>query len=250
MDTEYVRLLEIQRDLYDLPRGVERFRAYLRTMTDPATGDLALPLVPMNPMGKEHVPALLDDYIRLDADGAAERAVLEIGGGFADVTSSFKVGLVIADDLKGGWTNRYTSEFSYRFETRALHKRGWLLGILWTSEVPSVEIAVQEARMAVCRGAYLERRGPAVTLRDMLAQEGYVAAMAGSRAPTLDPEDLAYTRDVVAPLLGASDRPTIIASLFGDKAARDLGYPPQGLSERAGFALALHEARCSRPRPV
>jgi hypothetical protein len=55
---------------------------------------------------------------------------------------------------------------------------------------------------------------------------------------------------VVAPLLGASDRATAIASLFGDKAARDLGYPPQGLSERAGFALALHEARQALPCTV
>src|SRR5262245_11435904 len=221
MTIDYVRLLQVQRDLYELPRGFVRFRAYLRTMVDPATGDLALPLVPMNPMGKEHVPALLDDYLRLDADGVAEQAVSEIAARFEDVTGSFKVGLVIADDLKGGWTNRYTSEFSYRFETRALHKRGWLLGILWTSEAASAESAADEARMAVYRGAYLERHGYAVTLRDMLAQEGYAAAMAGCRSPVLDPEDLAYTRDVMAPLLGASDRPTVIAGLFGDKAARD-----------------------------
>jgi uncharacterized protein YjaZ len=84
----------------------------------------------------------------------------------------------------------------------------------------------------------------------MLAQEGFAAAMAGCRAPALDPDDLAYTRDVVAPLLDASDRATAIASLFGDKAARDLGYPPQGLSERAGFALALHEARQALPCSV
>jgi hypothetical protein len=35
----------------------------------------------------------------------------------------------------------------------------------------------------------------------------------------------------------------VIACLFGDAAAKALGYPPQGLSDRAGFALALSEAR-------
>ena len=60
MELEFVPLLGIQRDLYRLPRGRERFEAYLRTMVDSRTGDLALPLVDMNPMGKEHLPPLLD----------------------------------------------------------------------------------------------------------------------------------------------------------------------------------------------
>lgn len=243
MRAEFVRLLQVQRDLYSLPRGWERFQAYISAMVDRQTGDLALPLVPMNPMGKDHVPALLDHYLRLDADGAAERAVVELGDAYPDVSGAFKVGLVIADDLKGGWTNRYASEFGYRFETRAMHKRGWLLGILWTSEKASAEAAVEEARMAVHRGAYLDRHGEARTLREMIAQEGFVAAMAGCEGPALDPDDLAYTREVITPLLEARDRATLIASLFGDAAANALGYPPQGLSPRAGFALALFDAK-------
>ena len=50
-------------------------------------------------------------------------------------------------------------------------------------------------------------------------------------------------RTVIAPHLEASDRATVMACLFGDTAATALGYPPHGLSERAGFALALHDAR-------
>jgi hypothetical protein len=34
-----------------------------------------------------------------------------------------------------------------------------------------------------------------------------------------------------------------MACLFGDRAAAALGYPPQGLSDRAGLALALSQAR-------
>jgi hypothetical protein len=46
---EFVPLLQVQRDLYSLPRGWERFRAYLKTMVDPETKDLKLPLAAMNP---------------------------------------------------------------------------------------------------------------------------------------------------------------------------------------------------------
>ena len=44
MDLEFVPLLRVQRQLYDQPRGMERFRSYLHTMVDARPGDLALPL--------------------------------------------------------------------------------------------------------------------------------------------------------------------------------------------------------------
>ena len=57
-----------------MPRGMERFREYIKTMTDAETGDLALPLVAMNPMGKDHIPALIDEYIALGAEAIAQQA--------------------------------------------------------------------------------------------------------------------------------------------------------------------------------
>ncbi len=40
MDLTYVPLLHVQRDLYRLPRGMERFRQYLRTMLNGAAYDM------------------------------------------------------------------------------------------------------------------------------------------------------------------------------------------------------------------
>jgi hypothetical protein len=57
---------------------------------------------------------------------------------------------------------------------------------------------------------------------------------------------MTYTREVLEPVLQATDRATIIACLFGDDAANALGYRPQGLSHRAGLALALYQARSNR----
>jgi hypothetical protein len=244
MQLEYMPLLQIQRDLYRLPRGVERFRAYLQTMIDPETRDLSLPpLVAMNPMGKDHVPALLDQLLAFDADGVAARVIAEAAPKLANIPGEFKIGLAISDDLKGGWTNRYASEFSARFESKPILKRGWLTGILWTSETPSVQTTRETALMAVYRAAYVQQHGLAQTLREMMAQEGYAMAMAGCSQPALEADDLTYTREIIAPYLDVKDRPTLMACLFGDDAAHALGYPPQGLSPRAGFALALHEAR-------
>src|SRR4029434_9689102 len=96
---------------------------------------------------------------------------------------------------------------------------------------------------AAHRVAYTQRHGPARTLRDMLAQEGHVMAVAGCAGPVLDAEDLAYTREVLAPYLDADDMRTCIECLFGDEAGRALGFTPRGLSPWAGLALALHDAR-------
>jgi hypothetical protein len=71
MPLSFLPLLQIQRDLYALPRGIERFREYIKTMTDPETGELAVPLVAMDPMGKDHIPALIDEYIALGAEQIA-----------------------------------------------------------------------------------------------------------------------------------------------------------------------------------
>ena len=72
----------------------------------------------------------------------------------------------------------------------------------------------------------------------MLAQERYALRGAGPTTPTLDEDDLTYTSEVLREYMSATDRATIIAALFGDPAARDLGYRPLGLSPRAGLALA------------
>lgn len=240
MKLSLLPLLHIQRDLYAMPRGRERFNEYIKTMTDPETGDLALPLVAMNPMGKEHVAVLIDQYIALGAEQIAEEA---IDGVTTDFHRDYKVSLVVSDDLKGGWTNRWASEFGHRIEGHAITKRGFITAILWTSEPASAQAVRDAVLTSIYRVEYLQAHPAPVTLRGMLEQEGYAMARAGCVTPALDADDLEYTRTVITPHLDASDRATVISCLFGDPGAAALGYPPQGLSDRAGFALALHDGR-------
>ncbi|HEX6214862.1 MAG TPA: hypothetical protein VFZ38_08595 [Vicinamibacterales bacterium] len=242
MTLAFVPLLRVQRELYAMPRGMERFREYIKTMVDAETGDLALPLVAMNPMGKDHVPALIDNYLALGAEEIAEAAVAEAKTAVSSDVK-YRVALVVSDDLKGGWTNRWASEYSHRIEYAAITKRGWLVGILWTSEPASAHAVRDAVLTAIYRAEYLQTHAAPVTLGEMLDQEGYAMARAGCTTPQLDDDDLAYTRSVIKPHLGATDRATVIACLFGDRAAAALGYPPQGLSDRAGLALALSSAR-------
>ncbi len=256
MKLQYVPLLSIQRNLQGLPRNRDRFRRYLRTLSPDGTTVELPPLGIMNPMGKDHVTALLNALLALDADGVAARALAAASARLANEPGDFKVGLVVADDRMGGWTNRYDYEYTLRFGPGVIKPDGsrprwlkdsWLTAILWSSE-PATERAVREAVLTVVyRTAYVQRNGPARTLRDMLAQEGHVMAAAGCGGPILDADDIAYTREVLTPFRSAGDKRTAIECLFGDAAGRTLGFTPRGLSLGAGLALALHDARLNSP---
>jgi len=255
MRIDYVPLLRIQREIQSIPRGqppdfngLKRFRQYLRTIVSEDGNGLALPpLVAANPMAKEHVTELLDALLAMDADGIAARAAADAACRL-DGAGEFKAALVVVDDVKAGWTNRGACEFEFRFRSvKSGHlprwsKCAWITGVLWSSE-PADDQKVREAILtAIYRTHYVQMHGPARTLGDMLAQEGWALARAGCRGPTLDSEDLAYTREVLKPHLGSCEMSTCLACLFGDAAARDLGMNPQGLSPWAGLALALNEA--------
>ena len=214
----------------------------------------------MNPMGKGHVAALLDALLALDADGVAARAAEEAAARLADVPGECKVALVVADDLMGGGTNRYDYEFTLRFGPADPRLRSgppapvgrdlprwsrhfWLSCVLWSSEAPS-ERAVREAVLtAAYRVAYVQRHGPARTLRDDARPGGARHGGGGLHrarprrgGPRLHPRG-------AGPVLDADDMRTAIECLFGDAAGRTLGFTPRGLSPWAGLALALHDAR-------
>jgi hypothetical protein len=254
MKIEFVPLLQIQREIYRRPRSPERFEEYLRVMLNKRRDEVVLPpLCAMNPMGKEHCATLLEAWLALDAEGVAARAVVETAERLGETADVFKIGLVLVDDLMGGGTNRWTTEFGFRSTNAPVSekaarssRRGWLAGVLWTSETPAVETAQEAVRLPIYRAAYAQAHGPAGTLRELLAQEGWVMAMSGCAPPALNAAEFARTAEILAPHLNARDVPTLISCLFGDPAALALGYSPLGLNERAGVALALHQAQTGR----
>ena len=136
--------------------------------------------------------------------------------------------------------NRTTAEFAHRRGEEGLLGRGWIAGVLWTSQTYDPAAIREEVLTSVFRAAHIAKRGPARTLREILLQEGNAMRMAGARNPALEPQTLLATRQILLRLLDHDDTPTLVAALFGDPAARELGYQPLGLRPRAGLALALH----------
>ena len=140
----------------------------------------------MNPMGKNHVPELLDSLLAMEAETVAAEASAEAVGHVASISGDMQTGLVVVDDLMGGWTNRYFSEFFHRFEGPSAYKRGWISAWIWNSEAPALQAVREEVMAVIFRAAYVLEHGAALNLADMLAQEGHVMAMAGCSEPSLD----------------------------------------------------------------
>ena len=84
--------------------------------------------------------------------------------------------------------------------------------------------------------------GEELTL-DYGAQEEAVMVRAGCEGPTLDAEDIEYSREVVRLFRCATDMRTAVDCKYGDNAGATLEFTLRGLSDRAGLALVLHDSR-------
>ena len=98
MQLDYVPLLKLQRDFYTKPRSFDRFWEYIRTMTN-QEGDLELPLVAMNPMGKDHLLPYLERHVAMDADGIGVQATVDAARHLQAIPGAFRVTTVVSDDL-------------------------------------------------------------------------------------------------------------------------------------------------------
>lgn len=243
MELELLPLLHVQRELYVMPRSMDRFRVYLKQMVGSSEDDIDLPpLVLMNPMGKEHCLEAVDHLLAIGAETVAAQALHEARVKLTDVAGAFKVSLVVADDRMGGWTNRTFTGFAARFPTKdALTKRPFITVPCWTSETWIADDAHRQTLAQVRRVAFVMQHGTPITLRERMTQESEALAFAGLTTLALTNDELVYSREVIAPHLDATDQPAVFACLFGDEAASEAGYPQMGLPKNAGIEVAVEE---------
>lgn len=236
-----VPLLQKQRTLYDIPRGMERFEAYLDLLANGHPQRLpTLPLEAMNPMAREHVAEHLDGMLDQNADGWLAEFAAELNERLGP-TKDRNICWVMVDDLKGGWTTRHLTEASYRFDRPKYHL-DWIPVMVWVSEPLSKSLLRTSALGDAFRHFYKLEHGIPETLEEMLTQEGKALDFAGSSL-ILPQEELEYTAEVLREHLQSTHFPTLFTCLYGDQNASKVGYPARGLSERAGFEYALARER-------
>ncbi|MTB52113.1 hypothetical protein [Lewinella sp. W8] len=230
-------ILDWMADLYAQPISRDRFKAYLEKLQGSSRGDLEVPIMAYNPMARAHVAESLEALRALDAEAIVRRAV----GGLAllpEVEVEVRVVINLADDVGGGWTNRYATDYAATFRTSALVKRRFCTPHFWTSETYSPALIEERAVAAAARFAYGYAHGQPVSLRQHLEQEQYVAGVAGLEGGELPP---AVARHAEAHQ-DSEDHALIFNFFYGDEASDSLGYRTFGMPAFAGFRYAAQLA--------
>jgi hypothetical protein len=235
MKFELVPVIDLMLELYGKPRDSGRFKEYISKLQGNSKGDMELPISGFNPMAKEHVSEKLHELKAQHAEDIMRECIATIdhkGEG------TFKVVLNLMDDLKGGWTNRFTSDYQSKFQLSGLISRKFITPVFWSSENYSADLIEQRTLDYCYRSTYwLQNRKPR-TLREHLLQEKFVCDHVPHRAPVVDESKLmSFYQDHAQ-----SDDPVIISSFFyGDKANESLGNKAYGITEEfAGFKFARY----------
>lgn len=243
-----VNILQDLRALYDIPGRMERFHAYVDLVSGKSRG-VYLPIGNFSPMGQRQ-SEYLDLLIRLEAEREAQIAASAASERLGPSFPRSQVILVVVDEPKNGWTQRSLTDASWRFDEQTdsvpKNKRTdasgqWISVQLWTDIEPTVAYIKQEVSSAIYRCAHRRIYGVAKSLREMLVQEGRALAFAGAK-PSASEEELKAISDTIAPHLDSQDYPICFGALYGDEAARSVGYDPLGVTANGGFDVAIYGA--------
>ncbi len=233
-------VIDIMIDLYKQPLSIDRFQAYIKLLQGETKGNLAFPISGFNPMAKEHILEKLRELKNLEAEKNMTEALSalndKVSGQFSN--RSFHVALNLSDDLKGGWTNRFTSDYDSKFNFNGLISRDFCTPIFWSSENYSKTIIKQRTLEYALRTIYrLTYPGPR-TLEEHVLQERYVANTVGIKNKYVM-GDFAELNNFFVVNKQSTDYHIIFNFFYGDEGSLSLGFPAYGINtDFTGFDYA------------
>jgi hypothetical protein len=233
MGLSAVEILKTQAELLTLPKGKERFDAYLAAMTG-GTNDLVIPIGSFNPMSKDHVSLVVDRLVELNAERIVAEVVADLNSKFPNFQDAIKVGLVVVDDVKGGWTCRETIELERTTGVSGELKRHWISVLWWCSDDCTEDAVRLAATTQIFKAMEILNHGPVQTLGDWVDLEAQAMRLA---RVTPSPAEHDWFNKFKS-FTSAQDTPTLVSAIYGDPAAEKLGYIPLGFPTDAGSIFA------------
>jgi hypothetical protein len=237
---ELFPVLDTMIELYQKPLSIERFKEYLTILNGGDSAELLVPISGFNPMAKDHVLQALTALKKLNAEDIASQEILKINQEIPldQEARIFKVALNLSDDLKGGWTNRFTTDYQSKFKIGGYFSRNFCLPVLWTSDIFSEELIQERVREYVFRTIYWSEFSRPETLRDHIFQEKFVAEKLG-KVPSITLNQFAELSTFYNQYKSSEEYHIIFSFLYGDKAAISLGNADMGIEPGfAGFEFA------------
>lgn len=239
MQFELIPILSVMEELYETPRSPARFQEYLAKLQGGTKGDMALPIGGFNPMAKEHILEKIHELQALQAEELIGEVLAELNTKQSSKEAiTIKVVLNLADDLKGGWTNHYTTDFDSKFKINALVVRNFCTPYFWTSEDYTATSIERKTLEYAYRTIYWKQNEKPKTLANHFAQEVFVQQQVGNSEAPIDASDFREMEELYQAFKDSDDYSLLFNFFYGDEASASLGYATFGVEERAGFRYA------------
>lgn len=239
MQFEIIPILSLMEELYEKPRSPERFQDYIAKLQGGTKGDMVLPIGGFNPMAKAHVVEKIGELQALEAEDLISETLAEVNAKQNDKEAiTIKVVLNLADDLKGGWTNHYTTDFDSKFSINALVVRNFCTPYFWTSEEYAADLIVKRTLEYVYRTIYWKQNPKPQTLADHFAQEVFVQQQIESTEAGLNKNGFGEIEELYQVFKDSDDYSLLFNFFYGDAASVSLAYPLFGIIENTGFEYA------------
>jgi hypothetical protein len=222
--------IQIMLNLYEKPRTDERFQEYLKLLQGDTKGDLMMPIGGFNPMAKEPLILKLKELQALKAEQIMAEVLSEINLQYSTKKNAkiFKVALNLSDDLQGGWTNRFTSDYDSKFKINALINRQFCTPIFWSSEEFTEEKTRQRVAEYVFRTIYWLEHPKPKTLKDHVAQELFVLSQTETKGNFIPNKFYQKHQN-------SEDYHLIFNFFYGNEASEFLGFPTFGVNQNPYF---------------
>jgi len=237
MKFQLTPVLSLMEEIYRMPIGQERFRAYINILNGGDKDKLAVPIGGYNPMAKEVVLERLLKMKKLGAEEIAKKALFEINKKFETSEKVIKVGLNLVDNLGGAWSSFFQTKYESIFKFNGVFNYDFCAPYFWMSEEITEELIQKRTQAYAWRTVFWLQNGRPKTLEDHLNQEVLVfknlPKIERNTAHELEQLNQLFQKNKVA-----TDDRLIFNFFFGDKASSDLDYPTYGVDSVTGFDLA------------
>jgi hypothetical protein len=225
MTLELLPTINIMLNLYQLPRTPERFEAYLKLLQSNTKGDLLLPISGYNPMAKEPLIAKLTELKQLEAEKIMGNTLEELNKTLSKELphQNFKVALNLCDDVAGGWTNRFTTDYDSKFNLNGLLHRNFCTPLFWASELYTAAIIKERTMEYVYRTLYRQNHSNPTSLAEHIAQE-IVVYNKMNIAYTMPQTDFDLLNNFYQNNKENAEYATIVNFFYGSTATASLGF--------------------------
>ncbi|MEP6834020.1 MAG: hypothetical protein ABJB74_11525 [Gemmatimonas sp.] len=201
-------------------------------------------LVPYNPMAGDAALDTVNALIAIDAETLAQQSAHQVA---VQCHYTDAILLAIAVRSKGLWTDRVATEVDERVTAKPRVPHQGVIS-LWSREENSTQTIARESAAEAVRVMWHAMHGVADTLNRVLACEGLAYALAeplgglGPYATPIAPEETVAVIEAFEVLGDSTQASEIAGVLYGDAAAKEMGWTPLGIPQYAGYRWAIQRA--------